>query len=196
MFIMNRFNGDYFHMDSEIPYDRKVNICFNDNIEFFEVDELIVPILQKLIKNKIVTHWSCSGHTNDSVPYLVVDDWRYNLIEYINRRILMEKKFHEDYVKYVRDISFMSVAMSKNIFDEYQTREDVISMPNKRFADVVGEDGEIESYLFRATGIYFKSYEQFCDENKIQNSSPYDRMRYYADLWELVDITIDDIFSK
>lgn len=196
MFVMNRFTGDYFHMDSEIPYDQKVNICFNDDIEFFEVDELIAPILQKLIKNKIVTHWSCSGHLNDSIPYIVIDGWDFNLAKYINKRILEEEKFHEDYVKYVREISFMTVQMDKNIFDNYQTREDVVATPREIFADIIGEDGSVECYAFRATGIYFKSYEQFCDENKIKNPTPYDQMRYYTNLWELVDATIDDILSK
>ena len=194
MFIMNRFTGEYCHMDCNISKDRRYKIYLNEDIEFFEVDEIIAPVLQKLIKNKVIPHWSCSGHIIDDVPYLVINNWGSDLIEYINKRIHNEKKFHEDYIKYVAEISCMTVHMDKNIFEEYQIREDVIKTPCEPIADVIGEDGMVESYVFLATGIYFKTYDQYCDENKIQNPTVYDRMKYYVNLWELVDRTIDDIF--
>lgn len=196
MFCMNRFTGEIVHLISEDLRPRLLDIMTGKDVEYFVVDEAIAPILQNLIKKGVITHDSCSGHYNDlSIPYLVLDRWETELIEYVGRRINSDSKFRELYTKYVREISFTTVHMPKRVYEEYNIKGGIKTYPGLIMADIIEEDGNIEAYSLKATGIYLKGYAQYCDESGTDINDHYENMKYIIDLWRWVSSIIDDYFK-
>lgn len=189
-YIIGRFNGQYVKENDE--KDEKLNLSH------FYVDELIAPLIQKLINSGIITYYSCSGHISDSdnsythdCPYIVIDGWKPEVIDRLNEK-LKERSFNEMFVKYVRDISFMTVGVDKEIYNEYfyqcSQQDCAFNKISEPIADIESKDGILEEYLIPTTGLYFKGFEQFCGESGFKpENEPYDNLEYLIGLWKWFD---------
>lgn len=203
MVTINRFTGDILYkIEKQQDHQNIINDIITDNDpEYFEVDEIIVPIIQKLIRRGIITHSSCSGHPNGKTlygpyetlddPYLVIDKWIINIIEIVDRRMKSDPQFYKNFVDYVQEISFITINQSKRVFDEYKSRNNKYSP--RVISNVVGEDEEIKAYTVQATGVYFKDYYQYCNEHEIDYDcdDSFSYMQYVINLWRWVDSVID-----
>lgn len=193
MVIINRFTGvphyGKFALAKIRDQNRILDVIDGTDPEYFEVDDIIAPIIEKLIQRDIITYWSCSGHIGAHSPYLVIGDYFTQVNEIVRECLNSDDDFNKEFVDRVSHISFMTVQQSKKVIDKYQSS--VKNSGLKVIADVVGSDGKVEAYSLLATGIYFKTYYQFCDEHGIDRYDELDCIEYYVQLWKWIDSLID-----
>lgn len=193
MVVINRFTGEPHYGKFALSKIRGKNrisaVIDGTDPEYFEVDDIIAPIIEKLIKRGIITYWSCSGHIDAHSPYLVIGDYFAQVIEIVRECLNSDAEFNKEFVDRVSHISFTTVQQPKKVFDKY--RSSVKDPALKVIADVVGSDGKVEAYSLLATGIYFKTYYQFCDEHGIDEYGDLDCIEYYVQLWKWIDSLID-----
>lgn len=210
MLCVNRYNGEIEDGDTFTfmgQYETVGDIIDGEDWRYIEVDLANAKVVSKLIRKGVTVYMAPSGITPSLISArLVIDTWRYDVIDRINKLLETDANFRDCYNKYVEGIELACENIPKWIID-YDQDEYKPFHPEILTEYEATEDYDPDVYAIKATSIAFKYFGWEPDPNIDLNLDDDDdkdeedfekeveRWKYYIDLWNWV-YSIIDIFVK
>lgn len=199
MLCVNRYNGEIENGDDFTfvgQYEAVGDIVAGEHWRYIEVDLANAKVVSKLIRKGVTVYMAPSGITPSlTSARLVIDTWRYDIIDRINKLLETDANFRDCYNKYVEGIELAFENIPKWIID-YDQDEYIPFHPEILTEYEATEDYDPDVYAIKATSVAFKYFGE-PDPNKDEENfeKEVERWKYYIDLWNWV-YSIIDIFVK
>ena len=211
MLCVNRYNGEIEDGDAFTfmgQYETVGDIVAGEDWQYIEVDLANAKVVSKLIRKGVTVYMAPSGITPSlTSARLVIDTWRYDIIDRINKLLETDANFRDCYNKYVEGIEFACQDIPKWIIDYDQ--DAYMPFHPEILTEYEATEDDPDVYVVKATSIDFKYFgwepdpnidlnfedddDEGFDDQKFEKNV--EEVKYYIDLWNWV-YSIIDIFIK